>query len=852
MVIPPVTVLPSKLRTALEADKIVAFDLECEPPAGGKPSEAKDARKAVPFLVTVACGRYVGAFDMRNGEGQLILQYLLAQPDLTVIAHNILYDFLVLDAQKIVSVFDVKAVIRDPMVGQFMLDEDKSSPKGLKDMVKRHLKKRMRTYEETVYSNPHAMRMKAIDTEIAFWEKMLAQFPRRRPWPTLDSAKSMKRSDLNQWVKTQMDKQWPGTANTSKPRKKDGTHPRKYTTDEQNRRKAFKAKYDDKIEEAFGLGAQLEFELYVHENYIDPLREERVVCDQALTKLMVRYAKDDARQTLRLWKKLCQLIRHVSNNVKTPEGRPSLWQWFMLECDVRAKSLHMCARGTHIDRNHLYKLKETIDPIVEEFKRDIDNLAKVPGFKPSSPKQLCEVLFKHMNIPIPSYEVDPITEHERPKLTPEGMKWLENNEAVKKRLDLRRPSTVPDILIEKYLAVDNEVLERLSDPIGMAILNYRTMTKLQSTYVDGMLERTEHDPRLRCLFKSIGTDTGRFSSAEPNLQNIPSRWKPDIYDERIRGLGPMLRDAFVAAPGKSLIVADQSQIELRIITHFCREQTMRHIYTDGVNMGGMFFYTGDIHSQTSNQLGIPRKLAKNVNFGFNYGMGPLKFARQIRLFLEGTYEYDLKTAREWKDGFFRTYPGIIVYIDRLKKAWDKGQRNFQMLSGRHRHFHDNGSYVSGGKILNAKVQGSSADLLKINIWIIENFVKPLYPSLELLLQIHDELVYEVDEKYKEECAVLIKYVMEYPWFPLSVPVLASAKHCPTWAAKDDDDRPETGVFYAESNDGERRIWTDDDWHVYREMEDAKEIKVKSACAMLTPDQLNFCKSIIPARLEIPA
>lgn len=834
--------VPSTLVKALERTQQFSFDLECDPPPGGRPSDAKNARLAVPSLLTVASGSYAGAFDFRNPLTGDLISYLCRHPELECVVHNALYDLVVLHTKGVVDAHEIRARVRDSMILQFLLDEKED--KSLKDMVRIHLKHRMATYEETTVKNPRWIRISEIEKRLAALRKVEHGFGTARPWPEFSSERLLRKSDVRKRYRAHMDSRWPGTRKLRDGQpipKKDGGFQMKHTREEQAARRAFRDEQEALIEERFGFAAGIEFGNWVTEQVEIPGLAEIDDLRDALHRDLVEYAKDDARQTLRLWNKLLPKVERAG------------WRnWLDVECYDRWLTVRASVTGIPTDLGKLRELNDVMTPLVDEFGEDIQAHTrgwtdkKGRSFNPDSPEQVRAVVFDFLNEEVPVFrkEADGRT---LPKLTPGGEKFVKEHEL---KLDLSEDK-VPLKVRQEFLSADKEILERIRHPIGMAILNHRAVGKLKGTYVDSALARASAHPEHRLLgyFNSIGTGTGRLSSADPNLQNIPSRKKPDIYDERIQGLGPKIREAFVAEPGKVMIVADQSQVELRIITHYTRDSNLVAVYSQGIEIDGTFYSTGDIHAKTSNELGIPRKLAKNVNFGFNYGMGPLKFARQISLFIEGTFDYDIEKAKEWRDGFFRTYPNVLGFIEHLTRQWkQEKKRNFKMLSGRLRHFPD--EPTTGGKILNSKVQGSSADILKVNMMIIDQFVRPVCPSLELLFQVHDELGYQCDPEEAELAGMLIKYVMEVNWIPMSVPILASAKVCHSWAAKDDDDLPEIGSFYAHA-DGRDRVFTPEEWGEYRELEDAGKVEVKSATAMLTPEQVEVCEKYVPSPGEVP-
>jgi DNA polymerase I-like protein with 3'-5' exonuclease and polymerase domains len=774
-------------------------------------------------LLVIASGKLSKALDITQQEVRDFIRDMLYDPNMEVICHNAMYDITVLHYRGIIDANKITCKLRDTMVCQFLLDEEES--KHLKEMVLRHLHHRMVTYEEATKSNDSAVEKIAIQSAIDNVTEIHNNFHKRRPWPGYDSTNLVTPANFKLRIKQAVDTKWPSEVNGEKV---------KYDAAARQEKKDFQTKNLARLELLFGQDAKDDYWRWAETTIINPGRARIAELDVKLDEIMKSYSEDDARQTLRLWNRLAKRIEKLG-----------LTQWLRLECEVRRITVAMSVTGIPTNTDVYKELDKIAKPLMEEMWGELQNTVKQLNddgepFNPRSPKQLIQAVFGLLRCDVPVYKKLPNGQL-LPKLTSEGEKYVQRNGIV---LDLRNPATLTEDIRTKYLACDNEVLERISHPIGMMILNYRTVDKLHSTYVVEGLKGPANG-RIKGLFDSIGTATGRLSSKEPNLQNIPSRKKGDNYDKRVQYLGPRLREAIAAEPGKSLIVVDQSQIELRIIADYCQERNMIAAYTEGVEVGGIKFYTGDIHAKTSKQLSIDRKLAKNINFGFNYGMGPEKFARQMRLFdKQGTY--DVVRATDWRNGFFRTYPGILAYIDTLKNHWDEGTREFSMRSGRHRHFPE--QFTTGGKILNAKVQGSSADIMKINMFMIDKYVRPICPSLELIFQVHDELGFQCNSGIEsKKAAVLIKYIMEREWFPMAVPILSSAKVCQSWAAKDDDNIPEVGVFYARV-EGVDMLFTEKNWSEYLAYEKQKKVEVKCAVAMLSPQHLDFCKKHIPERL----
>jgi DNA polymerase I-like protein with 3'-5' exonuclease and polymerase domains len=339
------------------------------------------------------------------------------------------------------------------------------------------------------------------------------------------------------------------------------------------------------------------------------------------------------------------------------------------------------------------------------------------------------------------------------------------------------------------------------------------------------------------------------------LQNVPSRSKPQEYDERIQKLGPRIRQMFVAPPadefapeGYDLIVIDLSQLELRLGAQFTKDPTLQAVYKRKIEVGGITFYIGDIHAETATRMEVPRKLAKNLNFGLMYGMSPASFARYAKLYLPGTKTYDVRGAEKYVRSFRNTYAGVFNYHEKLRRRWNEGKRSYLMLSGRYRHF-PKFARVSPGTIYNSKIQGSAADVMKVQLWAIDKWLlssiefEGLYP----LIQVHDEFIFQAPKRNSQKSAVALKYVMEYPFFITDVPLLASAKVCQNWAAKDDDKIPEVGTFYARIN-GKDRTFRPNQWKNFLAVE--KKASQKSCVAMLTGRQKEWARTLLPKNTPV--
>ncbi|MGM9538416.1 MAG: DNA polymerase I [Candidatus Onthomonas sp.] len=313
-----------------------------------------------------------------------------------------------------------------------------------------------------------------------------------------------------------------------------------------------------------------------------------------------------------------------------------------------------------------------------------------------------------------------------------------------------------------------DVLEKLKPyhPIIQQILDYRQLTKLKSTYVDGLTKVIGPDGRIHTSFQNTVTATGRLSSIEPNLQNIPVRTP----------LGAEMRKMFMAGPGNLLVDADYSQIELRLLAHIAKDQAMLEGFRTGA----------DIHTATAAQVfGVPeeavtkqmRSSAKAVNFGIVYGISAFSLAQDI-----GVAQWQ---AKEYMDRYFDKYAGIRDYQKNIvAQAKEQGYVSTEM--GRRRWLPElkssNFNMRSFGErvALNMPIQGTAADIIKLAMVRVQNRLKAEGFAGRLVLQVHDELIVECPEGEAQAIAKLLEQEMEQV-VALDVPLLAEAKVGKRWA-----------------------------------------------------------------------
>ena len=312
-----------------------------------------------------------------------------------------------------------------------------------------------------------------------------------------------------------------------------------------------------------------------------------------------------------------------------------------------------------------------------------------------------------------------------------------------------------------------DVLEKLKNkhPVIPAIIDYRMLTKLNSTYADGLMKTIAEDGRIHTTFQNLVTATGRLSSTDPNLQNIPVR----------TDLGAEIRKMFIPKPGCVLVDADYSQIELRVLAHIANDDAMISAFCSGM----------DIHTVTASQVfdipteqvtALQRRHAKAVNFGIVYGISEFSLAEDI-----GVSRYE---AKAYIDSYLANYKGVRSYMKQVVQ--DASREGYtQTLYGRKRFIPElkssNFNIRQGAEriALNTPIQGTAADLIKLAMIRVDRILLEKYPEARLILQVHDELIVECPEEVAESVAELISQQMEQV-ANLSVPLLAEAKLGRSW------------------------------------------------------------------------
>ncbi|WP_154405097.1 DNA polymerase I [Helicobacter pylori] len=337
--------------------------------------------------------------------------------------------------------------------------------------------------------------------------------------------------------------------------------------------------------------------------------------------------------------------------------------------------------------------------------------------------------------------------------------------------NLNSPKQLSEILYEKLElpknkshSTDEKSLLKILDkhPSIALILEYRELNKLFNTYTTPLLRLKDKDDKIHTTFIQTGTATGRLSSHSPNLQNIPVR-SPK---------GLLIRKGFIASSKEyCLLGVDYSQIELRLLAHFSQDKDLMDAFLKG----------RDIHLETSKALfgedlaKEKRSIAKSINFGLVYGMGSKKLSETLNI--------PLNEAKSYIEAYFKRFPSIKDYLNRMKEEILKTSKAFTLL-GRYRVFDFTGAndYVKGNYLregVNAIFQGSASDLLKLGMLKVSERFKN-NPSVRLLLQVHDELIFEIEEKNALELQQEIQRILNDEVYPLRVPLETSAFIAKRW------------------------------------------------------------------------
>ena len=424
------------------------------------------------------------------------------------------------------------------------------------------------------------------------------------------------------------------------------------------------------------------------------------------------YAAEDAHVTYRLYEVLnTKLQKHpelinILHNIEMPVARVLT----MME-----------ENGIELNLDFLDQLSVEFSNTIQDLENQITELAGQP-FNVSSPKQVGEILFDKLGL--------------------KGGKKTSTGQ----------------------YSTSESVLEKIEHPITNLILEYRGLSKLKSTYTDGLLKQANNEThRVHTSYHQALTATGRLSSTDPNLQNIPVR----------EDIGRQIRKAFIAPKGRVLLAADYSQIELRLMAHFSQDDAL----VDAFNHGQ------DVHRRTAAEvLGIAlddvtsnqRRQAKAVNFGLLYGMSEFGLTRQLG--------FSREESRSYIGKYFQRYPGVLDYMERTRQV-AREQGFVETILGRRLYTPDimasNKMVKQGAEraAINAPLQGSAADIIKMAMIAVEKILPK--DQAKMLLQVHDELVFEVDEAIADDLAVKLVEVMQSV-LKISVPLVVEVGKGNNW------------------------------------------------------------------------
>ncbi|MHA3892950.1 DNA polymerase I [Acinetobacter sp. GXMZU3951] len=424
------------------------------------------------------------------------------------------------------------------------------------------------------------------------------------------------------------------------------------------------------------------------------------------------YAAEDAHVTFRLYEVLDKKLKahpeliNILHNIEVPVARVLT---------------HMEENGIQLDLQFLDHLGEDFSKTMQNLENQITELAG-QSFNVSSPKQVGEILFEKLGL--------------------KGGKKTSTGQ----------------------YSTSESILEKIDHPISALILDYRGLSKLKSTYTDGLLKQANNAThRVHTSYHQALTATGRLSSTDPNLQNIPVREE----------IGRQIRKAFIAPEGRVLLAADYSQIELRLMAHFSQDDALLDAFRHGQ----------DVHRRTASEvLNIPleqvthdqRRQAKAVNFGLLYGMSEFGLIRQLGFTREESQNYIKQ--------YFHRYPGIYEYMQRTRQvALEQGF--VETILGRRLYTPEIDARnmmirkAAERAAINAPLQGSAADIIKMAMIEVDKMLPK--DQAKMLLQVHDELVFEVDADIADELAPKLAEVMQSV-LEISVPLLVEVGKGKNW------------------------------------------------------------------------
>ncbi|WP_151837823.1 MULTISPECIES: DNA polymerase I [unclassified Acinetobacter] len=436
--------------------------------------------------------------------------------------------------------------------------------------------------------------------------------------------------------------------------------------------------------------------------------------NQIELEVAAHYAAEDAHVTYRLYEVLAAKLKSHSELVNILHN---------IEMPVARVLTGMEEDGIKLDHQFLDQLSVEFSKTIQSLEAQAAELAG-EAFNVASPKQVGEVLFEKLGL-------------KGGKKTATGQ-----------------------------YSTSESILEKIEHPLAEVILEHRGLAKLKNTYTDRLIEQS-HDSthRVHTSYHQALTATGRLSSTDPNLQNIPIRTP----------IGRQIRKAFIAPEGRVLLAADYSQIELRLMAHFSQDDALVHAFQQGQ----------DVHRRTASEvLGIAiedvtndqRRQAKAVNFGLLYGMSEFGLTRQLG--------FSREESRSYIARYFQRYPGVLDYMERTRQI-AREQGFVETILGRRLYTPD---IMASNKMIkqaaeraaiNAPLQGSAADIIKLAMIAVDKMLPK--DQAKLLLQVHDELVFEADAAIADELSKQIADVMQSV-LEISVPFVVEVGQGPNWDA----------------------------------------------------------------------
>lgn len=443
---------------------------------------------------------------------------------------------------------------------------------------------------------------------------------------------------------------------------------------------------------------------------------KQICFDQVSIELAAPYAAEDADVTLRLHQHLFKQLTAIP---------PLQAVYETIEMPLVPVLARMEQGGVLVDADMLLKQSHELAGKIQILETQAHQAAGQP-FNLGSPKQIQEILYDKLGLPVL-------------KKTPKG-----------------QPSTAETVMQE--LAIDF--------PLPRLILDHRSLSKLKSTYTDKLPKQINPvTGRVHTSYHQAIAATGRLSSSDPNLQNIPVRSEE----------GRRIRQAFIAEPGSTVLAADYSQIELRIMAHLSQDVGLLQAFKDGL----------DVHKATAAEVfGVPlgqvedhqRRSAKAINFGLIYGMSAFGLAKQL--------DIDRGSAQGYIDLYFDRYPGVKKYMDNTREL-AREQGYIETLFGRRLYLPDinakNGQLRQYAErtAINAPMQGTAADIIKRAMLSVDDWLQTEKPPVQMVMQVHDELVFEVETGYLEQATTIIRQKMSAA-ASLDVPLIVDVGTGENW------------------------------------------------------------------------